>query len=394
MGKEDVYRHNQFQERMSEARFKFSIKCLREYTNIKPTNFAFSPLSIFEGLYGIYKTSSGVINKRLKRILYLPEYSVNECIKFDFFSDSSESNEEDSFLSSLDCENEMMCFISTNKHFVKTFMNRIRFNGGTIEYKNLSEKINCINEEIEKQIKHCICHPVKLMTIERDVIFTSAVRCKVKKFTIKCRSNAPGEPILDVKRRRNYYCKELRMYVSEFLYEEDNLSLFMLIPDSINPDKSDQKVGKNTSESDLSDLIKRLSENEGIHTLHKILNDDMKKPSELFSFWPIFEMEEDPKISELLLFLGLEEFALSDAIELNNSISGHKHSVHVDKIVHRVHVKVTREDTVAGAMTVFTTGQEVPSSSKIDTNVNCKFPFIWLLYDKLHKSILFIGTFN
>lgn len=190
------------------------------------------------------------------------------------------------------------------------------------------------------------------------------------------------------------YCKELRMYVSEFLYEEDNLSLFMLIPDSINPDKSDQKVGKNTSESDLSDLIKRLSENEGIHTLHKILNDDMKKPSELFSFWPIFEMEEDPKISELLLFLGLEEFALSDAIELNNSISGHKHSVHVDKIVHRVHVKVTREDTVAGAMTVFTTGQEVPSSSKIDTNVNCKFPFIWLLYDKLHKSILFIGTFN
>lgn len=112
---------------------------------------------------------------------------------------------QDSFLSSLDCENEMMCFISTNKHFVKTFMNRIRFNGGTIEYKNLSEKINCINEEIEKQIKHCICHPVKLMTIERDVIFTSAVRCKVKKFTIKCRSNAPGEPILDVKRRRN--CK-------------------------------------------------------------------------------------------------------------------------------------------------------------------------------------------
>ncbi|KMQ81519.1 serpin-like protein [Lasius niger] len=98
----------------------------------------------------------------------------------------------------------------------------------------------------------------------------------------------------------------------------------------------------------------------------------------------------------LLRDLGIEELLKPDAINLD-SFFVDDDSVHLGNAVHRTHIKVTEEDTVAGSVNVIYTGQEdyhVPSSDSNKISQHYYLPFVWLIYDKQRRNVLFAGAFN
>ncbi|KMQ83602.1 antithrombin-iii-like protein [Lasius niger] len=185
------------------------------------------------------------------------------------------------------------------------------------------------------------------------------------------------------------------MLVGEFLYTNEKISLFMFIPGSLIPGA---KIRSFPIVNDaICHLNERLSTEEGICTLRNLLDSDTpSKDVSEFSKGPIFDLEMDMPMRALLRDLGIEELLEPDAINLD-SLFVDDDSVHLGNAVHRTHVKVTEENIVAGAVNVIYTGQEnyhVPSSDSNQISQNCDFPFVWLIYDKQRRHVLFAGAFN
>ncbi|KMQ82826.1 serpin-like protein [Lasius niger] len=84
---------------------------------------------------------------------------------------------------------------------------------------------------------------------------------------------------------------------------------------------------------------------------------------------------------------------MPDAIKLDNCFANKNQSMYLGNAMHRTHVKVTEEDTIAGAVTVIYTGQETSPSAKL-VDVNHNYPFVWLIYDELRGNVLFVGALN
>ncbi|KMQ86459.1 serpin-like protein [Lasius niger] len=185
------------------------------------------------------------------------------------------------------------------------------------------------------------------------------------------------------------------MFVCEFPYANENRSLFMFIPGSIIQGAEVRSFP--VVNGAVCDLIERLSTEEGICTLRNLLDSDtLSEDVSEFSKGPIFDLKTDMPMRALLRDLGIEEFLEPDAIHLD-SFFVDDDIVHLGNAVHRTHVKVTEEDTVAGAVNVIYTGQEdyhVPSSDSNQINQNCYFPFVWLIYDKQRRNVLYTGAFN
>ncbi|KMQ84220.1 antithrombin-iii-like protein [Lasius niger] len=96
----------------------------------------------------------------------------------------------------------------------------------------------------------------------------------------------------------------------------------------------------------------------------------------------------------LLQHLYIEQLVKPDAINLD-SFFVDDDSVHLGNAVHRTHVKVTEEDTVAGTVNMIRTGQEdclVRDPLHEIRVLNFTFPFVWLIYDKQRRNVLFAGS--
>ncbi|KMQ85659.1 antithrombin-iii-like protein [Lasius niger] len=185
------------------------------------------------------------------------------------------------------------------------------------------------------------------------------------------------------------------MFVYEFPYTNEDRSLFMLIPSSMIPGAVVRRFP--VVNGIICDLIERLSTEEGICTLRNLLESDtLSEDVSDFTKSPNFDLETYMPMRALLRDLGIEELVKPDAINLD-SFFVDDDSVHFGNAVHRTHVKVTEEDTVAGAVNVIYTGQEdyhVLSSDCNKISQNYYFPYVWLIYDKQRRNVLFAGAFN
>ncbi|KMQ85396.1 antithrombin-iii-like isoform 2 protein [Lasius niger] len=131
------------------------------------------------------------------------------------------------------------------------------------------------------------------------------------------------------------------MHVMEFPYTNENRSLLVFLPGSII--LSDSMFRKCFKADDvICDLIERLLTEEGICKLRNLLDSDTPSENVIdFSTGPIFELERNMPMRELLRDLGIEELLKPDAINLD-SFFVDDDSAHLGNVVHRICVKVTK----------------------------------------------------
>ncbi|XP_029164083.1 uncharacterized protein LOC114935398 isoform X2 [Nylanderia fulva] len=245
-------------------------------------------------------------------------------------------------------------------------MNEIFKNGFEIFDDNAIRKIpKIINKTIQSQTKNYIRNPIKLSVLG----YVEIVLMTILRFNRQFQKLTPQPDTQSTSTEsdewecKSFFYKELSTFVGEFPYDKSNVSLFILLPALVIPNTKYFKLSdKNSS---LNNLIKRLSTNEGICELRKLLDNDIGKDESKnykdFQSWPIFELEKNVKIQELLQALGLEQLLKSNAIDLYKLFTRDDQKVQYGNVVHRVHVKVTEKNTVAGAMTLLTGHRSLPN---------------------------------
>ncbi|KMQ82883.1 antithrombin-iii-like isoform 2 protein [Lasius niger] len=181
------------------------------------------------------------------------------------------------------------------------------------------------------------------------------------------------------------------MHVIEFPYANENRSLFMFLPGSISLGDYNDRSAPRESSDIICNLIERLSTEEAMRTLRNLLDSDIPPSEDYFLIGPTFEVEINLRIRGLLQYLYVEQLLKpDDAINLD-SFFVDDDSVHLGNAVHRTHIKVTEEDTVAASVNLIYTGQGIPPAGSWSIS-GYDFPFVWLIYDKQRRNILFTGS--
>lgn len=187
------------------------------------------------------------------------------------------------------------------------------------------------------------------------------------------------------------------MFIIEYLCE-NGVSLFILLPVSLIYGDGSFKMDVNRT--GLCDLIKRLLTDDGINKLRDLLDNGTILESPInFPFRPIFKVEKNLNIWDLLHVLDIEQLLLADAIDFKYSYKDYnfEYSMNLNNVIHRTNVTVNKENILASSYNIICTGKTDESSLKKDKEIeelNYNYPFVWLIYEKQYRGILFVGTFN
>ncbi|XP_029164087.1 serine protease inhibitor 88Ea-like [Nylanderia fulva] len=398
---------------ISDAIFQFALTSLHKYATIKSQeDFVFSPYSIYQELFSAYLISSGDIEQRLKNILYLPnvsKYELMRIIKFDKYSaihhkysTKQPAQDEDAASNQpkLYAIDNKCIFLNTtlrrNIEIIRKLYNRGFTSNESNDIQDINRKINQILNKLTKDYNH---KPLKL-EIKRESV--DIILMNVHNFHGQYRLNpqpTSNEISLDFARLlsntssdlsfKTFSSDELQINVKELIIKEHFTSLYILTPFS---SITNERVKTDTSSTNLSSLIERLSTSEGMRILRKLLFCVETRGSLSSATWPTFKIEKNLDMQVLLRELGVEQLMTSDAILLDNTFAEDNQFVHFGNAVHRARVKVTQEDVEAIAVTVIS-GQK-PCSNDIITGVDTNYPFLWFIYDKMNADILYIGVFN
>lgn len=172
--------------------------------------------------------------------------------------------------------------------------------------------------------------------------------------------------------------------------------MFVLLPEyCTRVHKEGHSFKKINIVNDLTKLLKRISAEGEIRKLHHILDNNVTTEDSFnFVIWPSFEMEKELPIYELLQALGAGELLTNGEINMGDFFAGNEdRNLHLGGAVHRVNIKVTQQETRAGAVTSIYTGKR---DFRPSNQIVCESskPYVWLIYDKLHRNVLFAGTHN
>lgn len=183
--------------------------------------------------------------------------------------------------------------------------------------------------------------------------------------------------------------EELGAYILELPYKGEEISMFVLLP-PFSTARSIQTPG-NEPQDGVRQLVERLSTERGMQELRELLDDGMP-PREVEISLPRFEIEKELPIGQLLSALGAGELLSPNAADLRGFVADGEQGLHLGDAVHRARIEVTEEGTTAAAATaLFSFRSSRPTEPAI---FNANHPFVYLIYDKPSRTILFTGIFR
>ncbi|XP_029170366.1 serine protease inhibitor 88Ea-like [Nylanderia fulva] len=390
---------------MKEKRFQFAFRCLDDIMKINPKeNIVFSPSCIYKALLIIYIMVKDDIEKRLQNILLLTEISKQDLINYSDFTTISTIASVD-HINIPHYSQDVRCFIKPN---IRLHQQSFPFMFSSVSNLNLFENSECLinyinNKVLKKAVNDYFCDTSSLTVVKQDTEFVlmTSITGRFKKFQDSAAAavDSPDVESLIDAQKISYFYENLSMYVNEYFYEHRNISLFVLRPASLISGKCRISNYKN-SRSNIRVLVEQLLTSDGFSELHKVLDRSAPLLGEVetllteHNLLPKFEVEKDLTMRELLQGLGAEQLLMPDAIFMDPStVKGILPVVCFGNVMHRSQVKVTQKDISASAITLIHSGLETSSGIEIDQN-DFGHPFIWLIYDKFRREILFIGAFN
>lgn len=152
-----------------------------------------------------------------------------------------------------------------------------------------------------------------------------------------------------------------------------------------------QNPSANEPQDSVRQLVERLATGKGSRELRQLLDDGMPTREVEVSL-PRFEIERELQLNQLLHALGAGELLTPGAADLRGFVAEGEGTLHLGDAVHRARIEVTEEGTTASAATaIFTFRSSRPTEPAI---FNANHPFVYLIYDKRDRTILFTGVFR
>lgn len=178
------------------------------------------------------------------------------------------------------------------------------------------------------------------------------------------------------------------MYILELPYKGNDVSMFVLLP----PFSTARALSQDSEPQDgIRQLVERLATEKGSRELRQLLDDGMP-PREVEVDLPRFEIERELQLNQLLYALGAGELLSPGAADLRGFVADGEPSLHLGDAIHRARIEVTEEGTTAAAATaIFTFRSSRPTEPAI---FKANHPFVYLIYDKHGRTVLFTGIFR
>lgn len=141
--------------------------------------------------------------------------------------------------------------------------------------------------------------------------------------------------------------------------------------------------------SGVQQLLHRITTTE-FETFKEILEEGMMARDVEVSI-PKFSIERNLPVNALLKALGADDVLSQDA-DLSGFLEDSNDTLHLGDAVHRAKIELNEEGTTAAAATALFSFR---SSRPIEPAVfKADHPFVYVIYDKISKSILFSGYFR
>jgi len=179
----------------------------------------------------------------------------------------------------------------------------------------------------------------------------------------------------------------LGAYILELPYKGNEISMFVLLP----PFSVMHSVqNSNEPQDGIRQLVERLATERGSQLLRELLHDGMMYREVEVSL-PRFELERELPIGPLLNALGAGE-VFSNSADLRGFVADGEQSLHLGNAVHRARIEVTEEGTTAAAATAILSFRSSRPTEPAVFKAN--HPFVYMIYDKPTRSIIFSGIFR
>ncbi|CAL4063086.1 unnamed protein product, partial [Meganyctiphanes norvegica] len=365
---------------------EFGLDLFKElFDHTTPSNFFFSPYSVWNALILAYFGSQGTTETQLARALYVPDKvsTLNNWRKLEFLYEMRGLNNSD------------YTFNLANRAYfdnsvqLKSCMESILFN--EIEKLDFTDTIGSaktINGFVKNVTKDRIKELVSADDLQNaKMVLTNAAFFKGTWFS-QFKPSATGKKLFYMTREeytfvdmmvqkgnfRHGVSEELGAHILELPYTGDAMSMFILLPPFISGAQGFNAMVQSLNSSTLRDAM-----------------DNMWRVQVQVEL-PKFKMEQ--MIGDRLMN-GLSNMGISDLFDANlANLSGFSSDggLAVGGSIHKAFVEVNEEGTEAAAATAFISFR----SSRPDSPATfaCNHPFIFFIHDNLTKNILFIGAYK
>ena len=361
----------------------FQIKLFSLLNENQNENICISPLSLYQILSLV---SNGAVGKTQEEILnvLVPNNKINKKIQLSINANNQQIiNYYNSKNKKVVMVNGILTKVSLKKEFEKICK---KFEAGILPLINVEQINNWCSEKTNGKIKKIIdkISPLTTMILLNAVYFK--VNWKYKFDEVKTKKmdfrNSNGI-IVKVDTMYNEFSKikyfeNEKIQMIELPYEDDNLSMIILLP----------KLNKFTSSSD---YLKK----EKLDFIESINKMTYKKNVKLNL--PKFELEYKKQLNEILQKMNMKLAFYNNLADFSNLS---KTKSYIFQVIHSTYIKVDESGTESAAASLIEMRTNSTVIIKNYINMNVDHSFIYMIKDKRIKDInksnmlLFLGTFN
>ena len=361
----------------------FQIKLFSLLNENQNENICISPLSLYQILSLV---SNGAVGKTQEEILnvLVPNNKINKKIQLSINANNQQIiNYYNSKNKKVVTVNGILTKVSLKKEFEKICK---KYEAGILPLINVEQINNWCSEKTNGKIKKIIdkISPLTTMILLNAVYFK--VNWKYKFDEVKTKKmdfrNSNGI-IVKVDTMYNEFSKikyfeNEKIQMIELPYEDDNLSMIILLP----------KLNKFTSSSD---YLKK----EKLDFIESINKMTYKKNVKLNL--PKFELEYKKQLNEILQKMNMKLAFYNNLADFSNLS---KTKSYIFQVIHSTYIKVDESGTESAAASLIEMRTNSTVIIKNYINMNVDHSFIYMIKDKRIKDInksnmlLFLGTVN
>lgn len=381
-----------------KSQFDFALDSLKKAVDIEPTsNIFYSPYSLHQALMLAFYGSNGTTETSLRKALHIP----NDLTKNDLRSyyaiqnlDRHLDNQQNNGSADYEYESANRLWISDTRK-VKSCMLDV-FNQ-QLEKTDFRTNPSAVKDRINDWVSNVTRGHIRdllsadSITENTDLVLANAVYFKglwLSRFDsanskkdnfYTSSSQITTTMFMQQEGTFNYDKSEsLKVHVLELPYKGEKVSMFVLLPPF--PQSQDR----------LRQLIERLTTEEGSTELRTFFDSGIS-PQQVKVILPRWEMEKELPVGSLLHALGAGELMMPNKADLSEFLEKGEKPLSLGDAIHRAKIEVTEEGTTAAAATVL---YSFRSGRPLQPVFNANYPFLYFIYDKSTRTILFAGVFR
>jgi serine protease inhibitor len=184
--------------------------------------------------------------------------------------------------------------------------------------------------------------------------------------------------------------EELGVHILQLPYKGEDISMYILLPPFVS---SQQRIITSDERKidGVRQFLQRIADNvDSASELRDILDNGMPSRDVELAI-PKFSLESEIPVKELLQAMGAG-IVFDTSADFGGFTADGETSVHLGDAIHRAKIDVTEEGTTAAAATaLFSFRSSRPTEPAYFT---ANHPFVYFIYDKPSRLVLFAGIFR